>query len=148
MSVNVFTIGFSQTSASSFFSSIGRENIVNLIDVRLNNISQLSGFAKKNDLRYFLNEICKVQYQHVLEFAPTKDILDQYKSKKISWNEYELRYLDLLTKRKVDSNYDPSFFHQGCLLCSEKHPHQCHRRLLIEYFQKSWDTTLNIKHLV
>ncbi|MBE9221773.1 DUF488 domain-containing protein [Cyanobacterium stanieri LEGE 03274] len=145
--MKLFTIGFTQTSAEQFFDSLTKNKVTTLIDVRLNNSSQLSGYAKKNDLQYFLKRICNINYVHIKDLAPNKDILDQFKKQKtISWKEYEKHYLKLIQDRKIDKTISPKLFENGCLLCSEKEPHYCHRRLLAEYLNKQWGGIL-IKHL-
>ncbi|EIQ0040469.1 DUF488 domain-containing protein, partial [Escherichia coli] len=115
--------------------------------VRLNNVSQLSGFAKKNDLKYFLKELCNVNYVHVPELAPTKEMLNPYKKGNISWEVYEDNFLNLMAKRNIE-RIDKSLIENSCLLCSEHKPHHCHRRLVIEYLNKHWDTDFEVKHLI
>lgn len=116
-----------------------------LIDVRLNNVSQLAGFAKKDDLRYFTEKLCGIAYQHLPQLAPTQDILDKYRKSKGAWSLYAEQFLDLIAKRKIE-NLDRSQFEGGCLLCSEDKPHHCHRRLVAEYLREKWGN-IEIKHL-
>ena len=97
--MNLYTIGFTKKSARAFFELLKKIEIELLLDIRLNNKSQLAGFTKGDDLCYFLSEICNCKYRHCLEYAPTKDILDGYKKKNISWNEYEEMYTNLILKR-------------------------------------------------
>jgi len=144
--VVLFTIGFAQKTAQEFFSSLKNNQVKSVIDVRLNNISQLAGFTKKNDLEFFLKEICGIEYFHRPFFAPTKDILDAYKKKDISWEEYEEKYLDLLSEREVTTSFGPHELNMSCFLCSEPKADNCHRRLLAEYFKKSYGNIV-IKHL-
>ena len=132
----VFTIGFSGKDARTFFETLKNNKIKTLFDVRLNNISQLSGYTKKNDLIYFLEKICAIPYMHLLMFAPTKEILDDYKHKKISWQEYERKYKTLIDEREVKRKIINLDFTSGCLLCSEKTAEYCHRRLVAEFLQK------------
>lgn len=145
--INVFSIGFTQKTAEVFFGLISNEKIKRLVDVRLNNISQLAGFAKKNDLIFFLRQISDIEYVHMPELAPTKDILNPYKSGVITWEEYEDRFLDLMIKRNIE-RIDKSIIKDSCLLCSEHKPHRCHRRLVIDYLNNSWDENFEVKHLV
>nr|WP_272840542.1 DUF488 domain-containing protein [Citrobacter freundii] len=145
--MKVYSIGFTEKSAEVFFKLIKSQNISTLVDVRLNNISQLSGFAKKNDLKYFLKEICDVDYLHIPDLAPTKEILDPYKKKNISWEVYEQKFLNLMAQRNIE-RIDKKIIYNNCLLCSEHKPHHCHRRLVIEYLNKHWDTDLEVKHLI
>ncbi|QSR34198.1 hypothetical protein CFI10_04215 [Marinobacterium iners] len=145
--MNVYTIGFTQKKAERFFSLLRAANINTLIDVRLNNVSQLAGFAKRDDLRFFLKELCQAEYVHMPELAPTQDILKAYKQGEMTWAEYEKRFLDLMTQRQVERVLDRKLFDGGCLLCSEHKPHQCHRRLVVEYLNDRWETGLKVEHL-
>ncbi len=117
------------------------------MDVRLNNVSQLAGFAKKNDLKYFLKEICNLDYAHIQDLAPTKEILDPYKKGNVSWEVYENNFLNLMAKRNIE-RIDKKLLENSCLLCSEHKPHHCHRRLVIEYLNEHWDTDFEVKHLI
>jgi uncharacterized protein (DUF488 family) len=142
-----YTIGFTQKSAEIFFNFIKKNNIRTLLDVRLNNVSQLAGYAKKDDLKFFLKEICGTDYRHIPELAPTKDILDAYKKGSMSWQEYEDRFLNLMARRNIERHVKAELMDQGCLLCSEHEPHQCHRRLVVEYLNDHSDLNLEVKHL-
>lgn len=143
--MKLFTIGFTKTSAEHFFSRLSRAHVKRLIDVRLNNVSQLSGFAKKDDIRYFTTSIVGIEYEHMPELAPTQDILDEYKKSKGSWSVYSQKFLDLMARRKIE-NIDRSKLDGGCLLCSEDKPHHCHRRLVAEYLKDKWGD-VEIEHL-
>lgn len=145
--MKIYSIGFTEKTAENFFKLIKSQNINTLVDVRLNNVSQLSGFAKKNDLKYFLKEICDVDYLHIPDLAPTKEILDPYKKKNITWEAYEEKFLNLMAKRNIE-RIDKNIISNNCLLCSEHKPHHCHRRLVIEYLNDHWDTDLEVKHLI
>lgn len=145
--MNVFTIGFTQKKAVEFFGLLRDANISTVIDVRLNNVSQLAGFAKRDDLQFFLKELCQADYIHLPELAPTQDILKAYKQGKMSWGEYENRFFDLMYARQIESTLEPHLFEHGCLLCSEHKPHQCHRRLVVEYLNTHWSTNFNVEHL-
>lgn len=145
--MDVFTIGFTKKSAEVFFGFLKNAHVKKLIDVRLNNASQLSGFAKKNDLKFFLGEICNSEYVHIPELAPTKEILNAYKSRDISWEDYEDRFINLMAKRHVERLIKPELLDHGCLLCSEHEPHFCHRRLVINYLNEHSDLNLKVKHL-
>lgn len=144
--MKVFSIGFTEKKAEKFFNLIKSQPVKRVVDVRLNNISQLAGFAKKDDLAFFLKEICQVEYVHIPELAPTKEILDPYKKGNMTWEKYEDKFNDLMSIRKIEK-IDKSIIQDGCLLCSEHKPHHCHRRLVIEYLNKSWDSNLEVKHL-
>jgi uncharacterized protein (DUF488 family) len=144
--VKLYTIGFTKKTAESFFTRLANVGVKKVIDVRLNNISQLAGFAKKDDLRYFLEAICRIGYEHRPELAPTQDMLDDYKKRRGDWARYEERFLELMAQRKVEEAVPRSAVDQACLLCSEDKPHHCHRRLVAEYWKKKWGD-LEIIHL-
>ena len=144
----IFTIGFTEKRAVDFFNLLKKENIKAVIDVRLNNKSQLSGFAKKDDLKFFLQEIGRIDYVEATYLAPEADMLKRYQRKEISWEEYADRYLNLISKRNVERLVDKNLLVGSCLLCSEHLPHHCHRRLAAEYLNTQWDSHLKITHLV
>lgn len=145
-SIDLFTIGFTQKSAQQFFETLIAAGIKTVIDTRLNNVSQLAGFAKRSDLEYFLTKLGKIQYIHLLDLAPTKEMLEDYKKHKGSWETYEEKFLSLMHDRQIETKLSPELIDRGCLLCSEAKPHQCHRRLVAEYLKQKWGT-LNIHHL-
>jgi len=145
--VKVYTIGFTQKSAQRFFGVLRESGAKRVVDVRLNNVSQLAGFAKKNDLTYFLKEICGLEYVHLPDLAPTQDMLDEYKKNKGDWSVYERRFLDLMEKRRIESSIPKDVVDAGCLLCSEHSPHYCHRRLVAEYLGQRWGP-MEVQHLV
>jgi uncharacterized protein (DUF488 family) len=140
------TIGFTKKSAETFFSKLKKSGAKRLVDVRLNNVSQLAGFAKRNDLKFFLHEICHMDYVEMPELAPTQDILDEYKKNKGDWAVYEMKFLELMRKREVEKRIDPAIIADGCLLCSEDKPHHCHRRLVAEYLNLHWGN-VDISHI-
>jgi len=142
----LYTIGFTKKKAKQFFELIKKNNIKCLIDIRLNNVSQLAGFAKRDDLKYFLEQLCNCEYRHMPDIAPTKEILDGYKKKQISWEEYVVQYNALIKKRKIESNLSLSALDGSCFLCSEPTADMCHRRLAAEYLKKQY-RELKIKHL-
>ncbi len=144
--MKLFTIGFTKKSAEQFFTRLKQPGLVRLVDVRLNNTSQLAGFTKMNDLQYFLREICKIDYVHLAELAPTQDILDAYKKDSGDWSVYERQFLALLAARRVEETVDKDLLAGGCLLCSEATPEHCHRRLVAEYLQGKWGE-VEIEHL-
>jgi len=145
--VNLFTIGFTQKNAEQFFEILIKSGVKCVIDTRLNNVSQLAGFAKQKDLKYFLSKLGGIKYIHLLDLAPTKDILDDYKKKHISWADYEDKFNTLITARKIEKKVSPELLDGGCLLCSEAKPHHCHRRLVAEYLQQRLDTEIKVHHL-
>lgn len=135
--MKIFTMGFTKKTAKQFFDKIKDYNIQILIDIRLNNRSQLAGFTKGTDLEFFLKEICQCEYVHVDYYAPTDEILSAYKKKKITWNEYEKFYNDLICNRGVAGDFKNKFgeYDRVLLLCSEPTPENCHRRILAEHIQ-------------
>ncbi|WP_351124762.1 DUF488 domain-containing protein [Shewanella sp. T24-MNA-CIBAN-0130] len=145
--MKIYTIGFTKKNAESFFGFIKSSNVSTLIDVRLNNISQLAGFAKRDDLKFFLKELCSTEYVHVPELAPTKVILNAYKKGDMSWEKYEDKFLNLMAQRNIERLVKPALLANGCLLCSEHEPHLCHRRLVIDYLNENSDFDLKVKHL-
>lgn len=146
--MKTYTIGFTKKNAETFFNFLKDANIKKLIDVRINNVSQLAGFAKKDDLKFFLKNLCNgAEYIHVPDLAPTKEMLSTYQNGGMSWSEYETDFVKLMQKRKIEKKYTPDFFNDGCLLCSEHEPHQCHRKLVIDYLNSQWNTKLEVKHL-
>lgn len=145
--IDIYTIGFTKKSAEKFFDFINVSNVSTVLDVRLNNVSQLAGFAKKNDLQFFLKELCNTEYVHIPELAPTKEMLNAYKKGEISWDRYEDRFLNLMAKRHIEKSLTPILLEHGCLLCSEHEPHLCHRRLVVEYLNENSDFNLTVKHL-
>lgn len=147
MSVQLFTIGFAETTAEHFFKLLRDAGVKRVVDVRLNNTSQLAGFTKKDDLRFFLREVAAIDYIHIPELAPTQDILDAFKKNKGSWAAYEEAFNALMVKRAIHNVISRDSAHLGCLLCSEKQPQHCHRRLVAEYLQKRWANVCT-KHLI
>ena len=145
--VNLFTIGFTQKKAEQFFETLIKAGVKRVIDTRLNNVSQLAGFAKKSDLQYFLQKIGGIEYIHILDLAPTKDILDAYKKKEITWDSYEQKFNQLITQRQIERKLSIDIIDKSCLLCSELKPHNCHRRLVAEYLQINLEKNIKIHHL-
>ena len=138
--MEVFTIGFTQSNAADFFGRLKKYGIQRLIDVRLNNVSQLAGFAKRDDLSFFLREICGAEYLHETLLAPTQDMLDAYKKLKGSWQNYEQLFLELMAERRIEERLNPDLFSvPSALLCSEPTAIHCHRRLVVEYLNEKWD---------
>ncbi len=136
--MKIFTIGFTRKSARRFFGLLHSSGARRIVDVRLNNVSQLAGFAKKDDLAYFLRAICGMEYVHLSELAPTKEMLDDYKKHNGDWSTYERRFLALMTQRRIERTLSRELLADGCLLCSEDTPTHCHRRLVAEYLDRHW----------
>jgi uncharacterized protein (DUF488 family) len=144
--IDLFTIGFTKKSAKTFFTRLKKVGVKRVLDVRLNNVSQLAGFAKKDDLKFFLHELCDCEYIHIPQLAPTKEILDNFKKNVIDWNRYEDEFNNLLLSRKAENIVSPDVLNRACLLCSEHLSDNCHRRLIAEYLKKHYDQ-IEIKHL-
>ena len=144
--MRIYTMGFAQKNAKTFFELLKKNRVEVLIDIRLNNKSQLAGFTKGDDLAYFLQNLCGCAYYHEIDFAPTKEILDSYKNKQTTWAEYEKAFLPLMRSRGAKELFDQKFrgFQNVCLLCSEPTPEQCHRRLLAETVADASDVIVHI----
>ena len=145
--MKLFTIGFTEKSAEKFFGLLKKSGAKKIVDVRLNNISQLAGFAKKKDLEYFAKELCGIGYLHLPELAPTQSMLDAYKKNNGDWSVYENQFLALMAQRRIEVTLERDVLNDGCLLCSENKPHHCHRRLVAEYLQNHWGK-FEVQHLV
>lgn len=144
--MNVSTIGFTRKSAKEFFDLLRRSGARRIVDVRLNNASQLAGFAKKEDLAWLARKICGMDYVHVPDLAPTKGLLSDYRKHKIPWEVYEDRFMALMRERRIEKTVPRYVISDGCLLCSEDQPHHCHRRLVAEYLSGHWGN-IDIVHL-
>ncbi len=144
--MKIFTIGFTKKSAETFFTRLQKAQVMRLVDVRLNNVSQLAGFTKKDDLRYFVKEICGIEYIHLPALAPTQAMLDHYKKRGGDWSVYEREFLDLMKSRRIEESTSREILDGGCLLCSEEKPIHCHRRLVAEYLMDKWGD-VQIEHL-
>jgi uncharacterized protein (DUF488 family) len=145
--INLYTIGFTKKSASTFFKKLSDAGVSKIIDTRLNNVSQLAGFAKRDDLKFFLKEICNIDYVHLSDLAPTQEMLDQYKKETHDWKVYEERFVKLISEREIEKKLSFDFLKNACLLCSEDKPHHCHRRLVAEYLKKK-NESIEIKHIL
>ncbi len=145
--MKLFTIGFTKKSAEIFFTRLQKAGVHRLVDVRLNNVSQLAGFTKKDDLKYFTNVICGIDYLHLPVLAPTSEILDPFKKQKNGdWALYEKQFLDLMRQRRIEETVSREVLQGACLLCSEEKPHHCHRRLVAEYLNDKWGD-VEIEHI-
>ncbi|MCC6629853.1 MAG: DUF488 domain-containing protein [Chloroflexi bacterium] len=142
----VFTIGFTQSSAEQFFTRLIDARVRRVVDVRLNNVSQLAGFSKRDDLAYFLRAIAGIEYVHLPELAPTQAMLDALKKHRGDWAAYERDFLHLMRERRIEATVARATIDGGCLLCSEATPEHCHRRLVAEYLQRAWGD-VRIVHL-
>ncbi len=140
------TIGFTKKSARQFFEALRAAGVRRVADVRLSNVSQLAGFAKRKDLEYFLDAICGIGYVHLPELAPTREMLDAFKKHGGDWRTYERDFLDLMARRRVEETIAPELLDGACLLCSEDKPDHCHRRLVAEYLGRRWGG-VDVRHL-
>jgi uncharacterized protein (DUF488 family) len=145
--IKIYTIGFTQTSAEEFFGKLIKSGVKKIVDARLNNSSQLAGFAKKDDLRYFLKALGNIDYIHMPILAPSEEILTDYKKNKGDWPTYEIKFLALMAERRIENIISPAELDQACLLCSEHIPEHCHRRLVAEYLKNKWGN-VDIEHLI
>jgi len=145
--IKIYTIGFTKMSAEEFFGKLIKAHVRKVVDARLNNTSQLAGFAKKNDLKYFLQTIGNIDYVHMPILAPSQEILREYKKKRGDWHIYERSFLSLMGERRIEKVVSPEELDQTCLLCSEHLPKHCHRRLVAEYLKDKWGN-VEIEHLI
>ena len=145
--IKLFTIGFSEKTAATFFTLLKNAGVRKIIDTRLNNVSQLAGFAKGKDLEYFAKEIADIGYEHNINLAPTKELLSSYRDKTINWTQYETEYISILDQRNIIQDIDFEKLNDSCILCSEHKPDRCHRRLLAEYLKKE-NNEIEIIHLI
>ena len=144
--MRISTIGFTKKPARRFFDLLRESGVNRVVDVRLNNGSQLAGFAKKEDLAFFLGELCGMEYIHLPALAPTKELLDDYRKRRCDWAAYEDRFIALMRERRIEATVPKEIVADGCLLCSEDKPHRCHRRLVAEYLKQHWGN-VEIEHL-
>ena len=145
--MRIFTIGFTKQSAESFFEALRASGAARLVDVRLNNVSQLAGFAKREDLRYFARSICGIDYVHRLDLAPTQAMLDAHRRRRGGWDAYKREFIALMKSRRIEATVPRELMDGACLLCSEHEPDRCHRRLVAEYLQQEWGH-VTIDHIV
>jgi uncharacterized protein (DUF488 family) len=145
--IKLFTIGFTKKNAQQFFSLLQQGGVQKVLDTRLNNVSQLAGFTKRDDLSFFLKEVAGIGYEHAEQLAPTDLMLKLYKKGEISWDAYAADYQALIQKRQVDNQFRAEQLDGVCLLCSEATPHHCHRRLAAEFFQQQLGCGVDIIHL-
>lgn len=145
--MDVTTIGFTKTTAEDFFGRIRAAGVKRVLDVRLHNTSQLAGFAKSDDLAFFLKTICGAGYVHEPLLAPTEEIMTAFKKQKGDWTIFQNDFMGLMAERQVESHLKLEAFDGSCLLCSEDTPHHCHRRLVCDYLNGKWGGKLSVRHL-
>lgn len=144
--MKLYTIGFTRKSAADFFGLLRESGAKRVVDVRLRNTSGLAGFSKKSDLPWFLRELCGMDYVHLPRLSPADDLLDAYRQKRVSWDEYEPIFQSIIERRLIRAAIPQDIIADSCLLCSEDKPENCHRRLLAEHFQRHWGN-VEIVHL-
>jgi uncharacterized protein (DUF488 family) len=144
--MKLYTIGFTKKSAHDFFETLRSAGVARIVDVRLNNVSQLAGFAKRQDLPYFLDKIAGIQYLHAPILAPTQEMLDSYKKHGSGWQSYETSFINLMKERHIETTWNDQLRASDCLLCSEEKPTYCHRRLVAEYLANH-RSDIEIRHL-
>lgn len=143
---NIYTIGFTKKSAEDFFGLLQKNHIEVLIDIRLNNTSQLAGFSKYPDIKFFLDKICEIEYISDTKFAPEECILKAYKAKKITWEQYVKSFNEIMERRNIEEYIKQRYSELGnkaiCLLCSEEKATNCHRSLIAQRFQKVYAVSI------
>ena len=144
--IRLLTIGFTKKTAEQFFEALKKNGVKKLVDIRINNKSQLAGFTKGADLKYFVKEINGIPYVHIADFAPTKELLSDYQDKKIDWIGYQKVFRQIIESRQIDKKYNIKDFDNACFLCSEELPEKCHRRLIVEYFREK-NPDIQIVHI-
>ena len=145
-SLKPFTIGFTKKAAEAFFTRLTAAGVKHLVDIRLKNVSQLAGFTRRDDLRYFSDVICGIDYTHLPSLAPTEEMLAAIKSGNADWGAFEKQFLKLMRSRRVEEATIPEVLDESCLLCSEESPHHCHRRLVAECLKEKWGN-VGIEHI-
>ncbi len=137
--MDIYTIGFTQRSAADFFRALRGASIRRLVDIRISNSSQLAGFTRKDHLPFFLEELCGAEYLHEPRLAPTLELMVAVRKRRVTWPEYEQRFLRLLQSRRVDEQIGRDLFDvPTVLLCTEPTAERCHRRLVVEYLGRTW----------
>ena len=146
--ITLYTIGFTKKNAQKFFELLKNAGVRKLVDIRINNASQLAGFAKGTDLKFFMKAICNAEYEHITDLAPTKELLKNYQDKVIDWTGYTVVFKKILQDRHIAERFNVENFDNCCFLCTEDTPEQCHRRLVAEFFKaKNPDKDIRIVHL-
>ncbi|MXX52917.1 MAG: DUF488 domain-containing protein [Dehalococcoidia bacterium] len=143
----IYTIGFTGKAAREFFDLLNSTDAKYLADTRLNNNSQLAGFTKKGNIEYFVQNLTDMEYVELPLLAPEKEMFQQYR-KDADWELYESRYNQLLMRRSAAETIDRNLLDNGViLLCSERTPEKCHRRLAAEYLKANGFPQVEILHL-
>jgi uncharacterized protein (DUF488 family) len=138
--MKLYTIGFTQKRAETFFGLLQSNGVQRLVDIRIKPDGQLAGFAKRDDLPYFLQHLAGgCQYIYMPELAPTVEIMEAYRQTK-DWKSYAQRFTKLMDERRIPETLDRHGFETlaSCLLCSEASPEHCHRSLVAERLASRW----------
>ena len=145
---DLYTIGFTKKTAEQFYNLIRNNGITTIIDVRLNNTSQLASFSKYPDIVFFLHEICNCKYISERFFSPEEKTLKDYKNNAITWEEYVIQFNETLERRCIKDfisrNYSKIVQNEKiCFLCSEDLPNMCHRKIIADIFAELFDMKVN-----
>ena len=137
--MKIYTIGFTKKTLEEFITRLKRAEVQRIVDIRLNNASQLSGFAKSHDLEFILKQF-GIEYISVKSLAPDKALLDKYQRDK-NWTEYEANFKALMNTRNAKKTLSELQLDRkiSCFLCSEDKPEKCHRRLIAEMLDKNFE---------
>ena len=130
--MKIYTIGFTKKTLEEFVTRLKKNGVQRIVDIRLNDTSQLSGFAKSPDLAFILKQF-GIEYVSVKSLAPDKPLLDKYQKDK-NWEEYEAGFKALMNSRNAKEMLNNLQLNKkiSCFLCSEDKPEKCHRRLVAE----------------
>lgn len=138
----IYTIGFSGKNQNVFIDILNAADIKMLVDIRLWRVARFVPWASGASL----SNILDTRYKYMPELAPTKELLSDYKNRKIDWPEYERIFNDLLASRQIEKLFRPADLYKVCFLCTEKSADKCHRRLVVEYLQQHFPE-VEIGHL-
>ena len=141
--MKLFTIGYSKKSAEEFFDLLRANNVKRVVDIRRHNTNQLAGFTKKDDLAWFLSVIADIDYQHVLELAPSEDLMHAYRKEGLPFDEFSAQLRTQFDEREMPTK---ATFDRAALLCSEADPSTCHRLIAAQYLAEKW-SGVEIIHL-
>jgi len=130
--MKIYTIGFTKKTLEEFVTRLKKNGVQRIVDIRLNDTSQLSGFAKSPDLAFILKQF-GIEYVSAKSLAPDKPLLDKYQKDK-NWEEYEAGFKALMKLRNAKEMLNNLQLDKkiSCFLCSEDKPEKCHRRLVAE----------------
>ena len=98
--------------------------------------------SKEDGLRICVMRFIRKSYEFDLwwkELAPSSKLLNDYKRKRINWEEYIPRYNQEVLeshKESVKLLAEMAMKKDITLLCYERTPEKCHRRLLAEECEK------------